>query len=134
MRPSLGERIRYRFDNSLARGPSALIGYLGLAVVVLAVVFGLVVLLLSLGPTEDVVYAIYNALLHVIDAGTVTGDDTSNALFIALQLTLTLAGIVIFSTLIGVIATAVDQRLGELRKGRSPCSSAATRSCSADRT
>jgi voltage-gated potassium channel Kch len=117
--PTLGERLRYRFDTSMARGPSALIGYLGLAVGVLAVLFGLLVLLLSLGPTENIVHALYNALLHVIDAGTVAGDDTTNASFIALQLVLTFGGIIIFSAFIGVLATTVDQRLQELRKGRS---------------
>jgi hypothetical protein len=55
--PSLGDRLR----------PSALIGYLGLAVVVMAVVFGALLLLLSLGPTENPVHAVYSALLHVID-------------------------------------------------------------------
>ncbi|MEA2177092.1 MAG: hypothetical protein QOG77_389 [Solirubrobacteraceae bacterium] len=116
---SLGDRLRYRFDTSMARGPSALIGYLGIAVAVLAVLFGLLVLLLSLGPTRNAIHAVYNALLHVIDAGTVTADATDSAVFIALQLVLTLAGIVIFSAFIGVLATTVDQRLQELRKGRS---------------
>ncbi|MEA2125533.1 MAG: hypothetical protein QOI80_2315, partial [Solirubrobacteraceae bacterium] len=117
--PSFGDRLRYRFDTSMARGPSALIGYLGMAVVVLAVLFGVLVLLLSLGPTKNLVHALYNALLHVIDAGTVAGDDTRSAGFIALQLVLTFGGIIIFSAFIGILATTVDQRLQELRKGRS---------------
>jgi voltage-gated potassium channel Kch len=117
--PSLGDRLRYRFDTSMARGPSALIGYLGVAVAVLALLFGLLVLLLSLGPTRNAVHAVYNALLHVIDAGTVTADATDSAVFIALQLVLTLGGIIIFSAFIGVLATTVDQKLQELRKGRS---------------
>ncbi len=116
---SLRDRVRYRFDTSMARGPSALIGYLGLTVVALAALFGVLVLLLSLGPTKNLVHALYNALLHVIDAGTVAGDDTSSPGFIALQLVLTFGGIVIFSAFIGILATSVDQRLQELRKGRS---------------
>jgi voltage-gated potassium channel Kch len=118
-RAPLRDRLRYRFDTSMARGPSALIGYLGIATVILAIVFAVIVLLASLGPTRNAVTAIYNALLHVIDAGTVTADDTSSAIFIILQLLLTLGGIIIFSAFIGVLATSVDQRLTELRKGRS---------------
>ena len=116
---SLRQRARYRFDTSMARGPSALIGYLGLATVVLVVVFGLLVVLASLGPTSNAVHALYNALLHVIDAGTIGGDDTSSATFIGLQLLLTFGGIIIFSAFIGVLATTVDEQLQELRKGRS---------------
>jgi voltage-gated potassium channel Kch len=118
-RAPLRERLRYRFDNSMARGPSALIGYLAIATAILAVIFALIVLLASLGPTRNAVTAVYNALLHVIDAGTVTADDTSSATFIILQLLLTLGGIVIFSAFIGVLATTFDQWLSELRKGRS---------------
>jgi voltage-gated potassium channel Kch len=117
--PTLGQRLRYRFDTSMARGPSALMGYLGLAVFALVVVFGLLVLVLSLGPTKGPVHALYNELLHVIDSGTIANDSTSNAFFVALQLLLTFGGIVIFSAFIGVLATAVDDRLQQLRKGRS---------------
>ena len=120
-RPSLGQRLRYRFDTSMSRGPSALLGYLGLALVVLVAVFGLLVLLLSVGPTKNVVHALYNALLHVVDSGTIGNDDpdASGPGFIALQLLLTFGGIIIFSAFIGVLATAVDERLHQLRKGRS---------------
>ncbi|MBJ7330065.1 MAG: hypothetical protein JHC95_09225 [Solirubrobacteraceae bacterium] len=118
-RASLRARLRYRFDTSMARGPSALIGYLGLATVVLVVLFGVIVVLASLGPTENATHALYNALLHVIDAGTIGGDDTSSPAFIGLQLLLTFGGIIIFSAFIGVLATSVDAQLQELRKGRS---------------
>ncbi|MEA2170985.1 MAG: hypothetical protein QOF76_4285 [Solirubrobacteraceae bacterium] len=117
--PSLRQRARYRFDTSMARGPSALIGYLGLATGVLVLVFALLVLLASLGPTKNAVHAAYNALLHVIDSGTIANDSTNKPVFVALQLVLTFGGIVIFSAFIGVLATAVDARLVELRKGRS---------------
>lgn len=116
---TLRDRLRYRFDTSMARGPSALLGYLGLATVALVVLFGILALLVSLGPTADPVHALYNALLHVIDPGTVAGDDTGSPSFIVLQLILTFGGIVIFSAFIGVLATSVDERLHELRKGRS---------------
>ncbi|MFA9273138.1 MAG: hypothetical protein ACEQSX_20850 [Baekduiaceae bacterium] len=118
-RVTLRDRLRYRFDTSMARGPSALLGYLGLATVALVVLFGIIVLLVSLGPTGHPVHALYNALLHVIDPGTVAGDDTGSPSFVVLQLILTFGGIVIFSAFIGVLATSVDERLHELRKGRS---------------
>ncbi len=118
-RITLRDRLRYRFDTSMARGPSALIGWLGIATALLVLLFGIVALLGSLGPTNNPVHALYNALLHVIDPGTIAGDDTASASFIGLQLVLTFGGIIIFSAFIGVLATSVDERLQELRKGRS---------------
>ncbi len=64
-------------------------------------------------------HVLYNALLHVVDAGTIGGDDTSDAPYIVVQLLLTFGGIIIFSAFIGVLATTVDERLHQLRKGRS---------------
>lgn len=118
-RPSLSQRLRYRFDSSMSRGPSALIGYLGLAVFVLVVVFGLLAVILGLGDITNPIHAVYTALLHAMDPGTIGGDSTESPAYVVLQLLLTFGGIIIFSAFIGVLATAVDERLQQLRKGRS---------------
>ncbi len=115
--PSVGQRVRYAFDASMARGPSALLGYLGLAVVLMVVLTALVALIFGAGPTDNPITAAYNALLHTIDSGTVAGDTGTG--YIILGLMVTAGGIVIFSAFIGVLATTLDERLAELRKGRS---------------
>ncbi len=101
----------------MARGPSALLGYLGLAVVVLVVVTALLALIFGAGPTDNPITAAYNALLHTIDSGTVAGDEGTG--YIVIGLLVTFGGIVVFSAFIGVLASALDERLVELRKGRS---------------
>lgn len=118
-RPSLSQRLRYRFDTSMSRGPSALIGYLGLAVFALVVIFGLFAVIFGLGEITNPIHAIYSALLHAMDPGTIGGDSTESPAYVVLQLLLTFGGIIIFSAFIGVLATAVDERLQQLRKGRS---------------
>ena len=60
----------------MSRGPSALIGYLGLGVFVLVVVFGLLAVIAGLGQITNPVHAVYNALLHAMDPGTIGGDAT----------------------------------------------------------
>ncbi len=42
--PTLRERARYGFDATMARGPSALVGWLGLVTLALIVIFSAVVL------------------------------------------------------------------------------------------
>ncbi len=56
--------------------------------------------------------------MHALDPGTVAGD-TGSAGFLLTMLALTLAGLFIVSALIGVIATGIDEKLMQLRKGRS---------------
>ncbi|CAB4904830.1 unannotated protein [freshwater metagenome] len=123
-RGSLRERLRYRFDNSMSRGPSALVGWLAVVTLVLIVVFSLIVLVTQLAPpTEDgdrpgVRQQLFNSLMHALDPGTVAGD-TGSWRFLLTMLVLTIAGLFVVSALIGVIATALDTRLMELRRGRS---------------
>lgn len=114
---TLWDRTRYAFDNSMSRGPSALVWYLGAAVAVIVVLFTIVVLLFGQGPTTNPITAAYQVLLHTLDTGTIAGDSGTG--YIVLQLLVTLLGIFIFSAFIGVIANAIDARLTELRKGRS---------------
>ncbi|WP_051471730.1 CASTOR/POLLUX-related putative ion channel [Patulibacter minatonensis] len=121
---SLKERLRYRFDNSMSRGPSALVGWLAVATLVLIVVFSLLVLLTQVAPSTDdgerpgVRQQLFNSLMHALDPGTVAGDSGSWR-FLLTMLALTIAGLFVVSALIGVIATAIDTRLMELRRGRS---------------
>lgn len=115
--PTLRAKLRYAFDNSMARGPSALIWYLGALVVFSVLVSAAIVLLIGTGPSSNPVTALYNVLLHTIDTGTVAGDSGNS--YIVVQLIITFVGIFIFSAFIGVLANSIDARLQDLRKGRS---------------
>jgi voltage-gated potassium channel Kch len=116
-RPGLRARLRYAFDSSMSRGPSALIWYLGGAVLVVVVVFATLILIFGAGPTHNPITALYNVLLHTIDTGTQANDTGST--YEALDLAVTVLGIFIFSAFIGVMANSIDSRLQDLRKGRS---------------
>jgi voltage-gated potassium channel Kch len=115
--PTLRQRARYRFDNSMSGGVSALIWYLAGAVAIVVIIFAVIILILGAGPTHDPITAIYNVLLHTIDTGT-QANDTGTTYEIP-DLLVTFAGIFIFSAFIGVLSNSIDDRLQDLRKGRS---------------
>ncbi|RBY87319.1 hypothetical protein [Blastococcus sp. TF02A-26] len=123
MRPTLGQRLRYRFDNALARGPAVVIGWLALVTLAIFVLAGLAFWAFRLdgvngeGPVSNPAEGIWQAMLRVVDAGTFAGD--SSWPMRLLSFVVTLAGIFIAGSLIGLIANAVDQRIEGLRKGRS---------------
>jgi len=117
------ERFRYAFDNFMARGTIALIAGLFLASVVLVLLVSLVVLFLGGLRHDDtagvdLVELIWLSILRTLDPGTM-GGDTGTLVFVFGMLTVTLGGIVLVATLIGVINTGLEGRLAELRKGRS---------------
>ncbi len=123
-RPSLGRRLRYSFDSALSRGPSVVITWLGLITLAVIVVAGLLLTLFRIrgvgGEGEGnlpLPEALWRSMTRVLDAGTFTADHSWPTRIIGLVVTL--AGIFIAGSLIGLIANAVDQQIDELRKGRS---------------
>ncbi len=116
-KPSRGERLRYVFDDFMARGTIALI--LGLflvaAIGVLLVTIVVAVFFRSDAPLSDL---LWNSLMRTLDPGTMGGDEGSFG-FLVGMLAVTLFGIFIISALIGIINTGLEGKLAQLRKGRS---------------
>ncbi len=119
--PRFGDRLRYSFDNSMAGGTAALIAWLTLGTAVLVLVFAVLVTVLQLASVSswgDFLDQLFANLLHALDPGTIGGDSGSWR-FLLTMLALTIAGLFIVSALIGVIATGIDAKLADLRRGRS---------------
>lgn len=122
--PSFRERFRYWFDNWMARGTLALMALLGLATLVLViVVFGLVQLFTLFGQypnndkNTDPLDTLWGNLMRTLDPGTMGGD--TGWAFRIFMLIITIGGLIIVASLIGIISGAFDSKVEELRKGRS---------------
>ncbi len=118
---SVRERIRYRFDNVLARGTGAALVWLG-AVTLAAVLVSsllLAVFNVTLTGSENGAWAedAWQSLLRILDTGTMAGDVGWGRRFLALFVTL--FGLLVAGTLIGVIAAGVEDRIDGMRRGRS---------------
>jgi ion channel POLLUX/CASTOR len=122
--PSLSQRFHYAFDNSLSKGPLMLIAWLGLVSAMFIAVMSALVWVLRLSPAAEdgsqpgFFKIAWAALMRTLDAGTMGGDAGSWA-FLLSMLTVTLGGVFIISVLIGAISSAIEQRVEELKKGRS---------------
>ena len=120
---TLADRLRYRFDNTISRGTVALIGWLFVLLAVLVLASSLVVYATGLAPEAGgrrpgFLETLWLSLMRTIDPGGVGGDQGSWP-FLLSMLAVTAGGILVFSTLIGIIFTGIDNKLDELRKGRS---------------
>ncbi len=118
------DRLRYRFDNFMSRGPMVLVGALALASLLVVVAGAVLVHSLGVAPADaeghrpGFVTLIWMSGMRAMDAGAVGGDDGSK-LYLALMLAVTLGGIFIVSAFIGVLNSGLEARLDDLRKGRS---------------
>ena len=99
----------------------ALIGGLALASALVIFLISVVVTIFRLGPGDTdaltLPEAIWSSLMRTLDAGTMGGDEGWRFRFASLAITL--GGIFVISALIGVINNGIEDKLGELRKGRS---------------
>jgi len=120
MRPvTWRDRLRYAFDNTLARGPMGLMLWLALAIAALILVVSLVVRALHIAPEDTGLFELlWIGLMRALDSGAVGGDPRPWAFRLAM-LVVTIGGIFVLSSLIGSITSSLEARLDELRKGRS---------------
>jgi voltage-gated potassium channel Kch len=119
----LTQKLRYRFDNTMSRGSGALILWLGILTAVLIILASLIVIVFSVFPESEegssmgIGETLWQILMRAMDAGTVAGDVGWG--FRILMFIVTLGGIFILSTLIGILSSGIGEKLDELRKGRS---------------
>ena len=117
-RTPLGDRLRYWFDSTLARGAPALVGWL--ALLCLAVVVPASAVVVWTDP--DAPASLVGRLAQVwrITGETLRlGGATGAPLRVVLSVLLALVALLYVSTLVGLITTALTERLIALRRGRS---------------
>lgn len=126
-KPTFAERFRYWFDNWMSKGTIALMALLGIATLVFVAVLGAItVVVLIVAPERDAPQIegvesawdiFWGSLMRTLDPGTMGGDQ--GWLFRILMLVVTIGGLIIVASLIGIVSGAFDAKIEELRKGRS---------------
>src|SRR5688572_4922645 len=117
------ERLGYWFDNYMSRGTLALIGGLGLISLLIVLIAGVLVSLsvwLSPEGSQEplpFIEAAWGSLMRTMDAGTMGADAGWG--FRIVMFSVTLGGVFVISTLIGVLTAGVEGKIEEMRKGRS---------------
>lgn len=118
---SNSDRFRYFFDNTMSRGPVAMIAWLALVSLIMVLLAALLISLFGLAQEgaepAGFLETFWQGTMHAIDAGTLAGDAgwPIRVVFAGV----TIGGIFIVSTLIGILSSGLESKLDELRKGRS---------------
>jgi voltage-gated potassium channel Kch len=117
----LKDRFHYAFDKTMSKGTPALIMWLAILSIALILIIACISVLFGIAPEgEEEMGFIESAwlnLMRTLDAGTMGGD--VGWYFRILMLVVTIGGIFIVSTLIGVLSSGIESKLEEMRKGRS---------------
>ena len=123
-RPTLKQRLRYRFDNFMAKGGTSIFITVILAFIVGYILIGLLRVFIewngaSAARGEGFFRQIYITFLQMTNPGNMSQDIDSSPWIKLPTIIAGLYGIVLFSILIGLITTSLVAKLEELRKGRS---------------
>lgn len=117
---TLRQRMRYRFDNALSRGIWVVLLWLGLLTLAFFALVAVIISITGIGPGDEgtsFFEGFWYAMTRSLDPGTFSGDDGSK--FRIIMLVVTITGIFIAATIIGLISSGIDSRVESLRRGRS---------------
>jgi ion channel POLLUX/CASTOR len=120
-KPTLKQRFHYRFDNMMSAGSASLIGWLGLISVIIVCLSAVFIYLTNIEPEGVAPLSFFEAawqsLMRTLAPGNLSKDN--GWAFRFLMLVVTLGGIFVVSTLIGILNNGIRKQLENLRKGHS---------------
>ncbi len=118
------EKFRYHFENTMSSGPIAVIQWLAIVSLVSVLILGVIILILGIAGSTDAdaeplgfIEGTWKSLMATLDPGTMGADEGWP--FRIIRFTATLIGIFVISILIGTISSGIDQKIEELKRGRS---------------
>ena len=118
-KPTAKQRFQYFFDNFMSRGTGALLGALFLVSALIIFAAAALVRITGNAPNDEGLFQLaWMGLLRTLDSGTM-GGDTGSFFFLLMMLVVTFGGVFVVSALIGILNNGLEDKLDELRKGRS---------------
>ncbi|MFN8284044.1 MAG: hypothetical protein U0U67_12565 [Chitinophagales bacterium] len=124
-KPTLKEKIRYYFENTMSSGPGGVIKWLAIISLAIVLLLGLVILIFGIKESGDAEHPLgffegaWQSLMATLDSGTMGGDPADAWPFRIVRFIATLVGIFVISILIGSISSGIDEQIEELKKGKS---------------
>jgi len=111
-----GKKIKYMLDEFVSRGFLAHVALLAGTALALTLLFGVVAVWLG---KPNYTEGYWTSLMHMIDQGTITGDEVGSDNYFVFMLIVTFIGMAFTSTIIAIVNNAIQDKLNELKKGHS---------------
>ena len=115
---SLKDRIGYWFDNRMSRGSLGFIRILIVVSVLFAVLIAGLIILFGFNEEGETASVFWDSIATVINAWMPSFEDGSPGYVILMSLT-AVAGVLFTSVLIGIITSAIEEKIDSLKRGNS---------------
>lgn len=109
--------LNYKFDNYISKGFRAQFVLLFVAILLIVLFCGVIAGIIS--SDFSIGSGIWQSLMHILDQGTLGGDDTGDVAYIIVMIIVTFLGMAFTGTIVGIINNAMTEKLDDLRKGHS---------------
>lgn len=112
------EKIKYRFDSMMSRGPLFMIVILTFFTMfaVILVAFFAMIILKNCGNEFGLI--LWETFLNILDPGTIAGIENSSGYLVFMTIA-TIMGLLMTSILIGLVTAGFQSKIEELRRGKS---------------
>lgn len=118
-KPTLLDQIKYKFDTTLSNGFLGITSWLLIITILVIALTSYILYLFNNEPDISSYTSFFWIFLNrTLDPGNVNSDE-GTVFFITMTFLMTLFGIFVVSTLIGLITAALEERIENLRRGRS---------------
>ena len=114
----LKERLGYWFDNRIARGSLGLIRFLIALSIVLALIIAGLILLLGFNEDSEPLAVLWDSIATILNAWMPYSGDGGPG-YILLMAVCAIAGVLFTSVLIGLVTSAIEEKIVQLRRGDS---------------
>jgi len=111
-------RLRYWFDNWMSKGTAAMMLMLSILALMLVVIITLIIFLGGMSEDGGFFYTLWDVLSTTINAWMPSSEDGGPG-YVALIAVSAIIGVFFTSFLIGIISSAVEDKLSQLREGNS---------------
>ena len=115
---SFSDRLKYRFDTMMAKGNGSMVKMLVLVTLALITIIAVLIFLLTPAQDRDFAGSFWDVLATAVNAWMPYSDE-GGAAYILLTALAAVAGLLFTSILIGIIATAIEEKVTGLKDGNS---------------
>ena len=117
-KPTLRERLSYWFDKRMSRGSLSLIKLLAIVSLVVVLVVSFVIFVCGFNEDGGFRSALWNSIATTINAWMPYFDEGSPG-YLILTAAAALVGLLLTSILIGIISSAIEEKVNSLKRGTS---------------
>lgn len=118
--PSFKDRFRYWFDNRMSKGSIELIRILLIFTILVILFLTGIILIFKLNGETGAVGVIWQSLATIINAWMPDYDSEMSLGYLVILAFAAFIGLLVTSVLIGIITSAMEEKIMNLRKGNSP--------------